>query len=207
MGYSIPWHGLTVARIHRLTIGRVGIVSWVVSGRSVALLHRISSWHVTWHLLGHTSCGYEWYLSATCEVRTAFALQYSFETILDCGSSSSCSAWRHSNAEWKGLSGTLAEVRRSSHLDISGEQNVFGTVHFLDPLTVGKCYPHWFLVGLEHSCFHMDSFALNVFVSFNIDLSHDSLSFCKGCLVESYPDFTFRRDQMIEQTQRLPLPH
>src|SRR5260370_32139726 len=138
---------------------------------------------------------------------TTFALQYSFETVLDCGSSSSCAAWRHSNAKWEGLSVTLAEVGRSSHLNISGEQNVFGTLHFLDPLTVGKRYPHGFLVGLEHSCFHLDSFALNVFVSVNIDLSYNRLSFSKGWLVESYPDFTLWRNQMIEQAQGLSFPH
>src|SRR5260370_30476452 len=126
--------------------------------------------------------------------------------MLDRRSYSSCAAGRHSNAKWEGLGGTLAEVGRSSHLDISGEQNVFGTVHFLNPLTVGKRYPHGFLVGLEHPCFHLDSFTLNVFVSINIDLSYDRLSFCKGCLVESYPDFTLWRNQMIEQTQRLSFP-
>jgi len=204
--HSVSRHWLTVARIHRLTVSRIGIVSLVVSGRSIALLHRISSWHVAWHLLRHTSCGDERYLSATCEVGATFALQHSLETILDRRSSSSCATGRHSNAKWERLGGTLAEVGRSSHLHISGEQNVFGTVHFLDPLTVGKRYPHGFLVGLEHPCFHLDSFALNVFVSFNIDLSYDRLSFCKSCLVESYPDFTLWRNQMIEQTQGLSFP-
>jgi len=77
-------------------------------------------------------------------------------------------------------------------------------MHFLDSLIVGKSHPNRFLVGLEHSCFHRDSFTLYVLVSFNVDLSYDCFSFRKGRLVESYPDFTLWRDQMIEQSQRLP---
>jgi hypothetical protein len=100
----------------------------------------------------------------------------------------------------------LAEVRRSSHLDISGEENIFDPMHFLNPLIVGKRNPNRFLVSLEHSCFHGDSFALYVLVSFDVDLSNDPFSFSKGRLVKSYPDFALWRYQMIEQTQRLTFP-
>lgn len=204
--HSIPWHGLTVARVHRLSIRRVRIVSWIVARRTISLLNWVASGHVSGHLLRHTSGRDKGDLCAACKVGTPLDFYDGLETILDRGSSSSCAAGRHSNAKRKSLSRTLAEIGRSSHLDISGEQNVFGTVHFLNSLTVGKRYPNGFLVGLEHSCFNLDSFALNVFVSFNIDLTHYSLSFRKGCFVESYPDFTLWRDQMIEQTQRLPFP-
>ena len=206
MRHSIPRHGLTVARVHRLSIRRVRIVSWIVAGRTISLLNWVASRHVSGHLLRHTSGRDKRDLCTACEVRTTLDFDYGLETILNRSSSSSCAAGRHSNAKRKSLSRTLAEIRRSSHLDISGEENVFGAVHFLDPLTVGKRYPNGFLIGLEYSCFHLDSFALDVFVSFNIDLSNDSLSFCKSCLVESYPDFTLRRDQMIEQAQRLTFP-
>jgi hypothetical protein len=190
--HAVSRHGLTVAWIHGLAICGIGIVSLVVARRTISLLDRIASGHVS--LLRHTACGYERYLCATCKVGTTLDLHNGLETILDCGSSSSCAAWRHSNAKWKGLSRTLAEVRRSSHLDISGEENIFDPMHFLDPLIVGKRHPNRFLVGLEHSCFHRDSFTLNVFVSFNVDLSYDRLSFREGRLVESYPDFTLWRD-------------
>jgi hypothetical protein len=40
-------------------------------------------------------------------------------------------------------------------------------------------------------------------MGFNIDLSHNSLSFLEGLLVERYPDFALWRNQMIEQAQGL----
>src|SRR5260370_40384878 len=55
--HPISWHWLSVAWARRGAVGWVGIVSRVVSRWAIALLHRISAWHVAWPLLGHATGG------------------------------------------------------------------------------------------------------------------------------------------------------
>src|SRR6266568_1675809 len=55
--HPVSWHRLTVARIHWLTVSRIGIVSRIVSrivsGRAITLLHGIYNGHVALHWLWH----------------------------------------------------------------------------------------------------------------------------------------------------------
>jgi hypothetical protein len=72
--HAVSRHGLTIAWIHGLPIRWIGIVSLVVSGRTVSLLDWIASGHISGHLLRHTSCWDERDLSATSEMGTTLAL-------------------------------------------------------------------------------------------------------------------------------------
>jgi hypothetical protein len=72
--HAVSWHWLTVAWIHRLTICGIGIVSLIVARRTISLLDRIASGHVSGHLLRHTSCWDERDLRAAREVGTTLAL-------------------------------------------------------------------------------------------------------------------------------------
>src|SRR5690348_10852335 len=72
--HAVSWHGLTVAWIHGLAICGIRIVSLVVARRTISLLDRIASGHVSGHLLRHTSCWDERDLRAAREVGTTLAL-------------------------------------------------------------------------------------------------------------------------------------
>src|SRR5260370_17027171 len=50
--HPISWHWLSVAWARRGAVGWVGIVSRVISGRAIALLHRLSPSHLACLLLG-----------------------------------------------------------------------------------------------------------------------------------------------------------
>jgi hypothetical protein len=78
-------------------------------------------------------------------------------------------------------------------------------VHLLDS-GVADRDPDGFLIGFEYPCLEFDAVRLDIFMGFNIHLSHDSLPFLEGLLIEGYPDFALWRNQMIEQAQRLPFP-
>ena len=130
--HSVSWHGLTVARIHWLTVSRIGIVSRIVSGRAITLLHGISTGHVALHWLGHATWRDKCNLCLASEIWAAFDLDNGLNAVLHCSPTPSRSAGRNTYAERKGLSWTAAKVIRPGHLDVSREQDVLSALSFLN---------------------------------------------------------------------------
>src|SRR5712692_7547813 len=154
--HPVSWHWLSVAWAHRGAVGWVGIVSRVVSGRPIALLHRISAWHVAWHWLGHAARWSKCNLCLARQIRPAFDLDNGFETVFYRRTASRRSAGRNTYAERKSLSWTTAKVIRSCHLDVSGEQDVLSALSLLNPLIVRKRYPDHLFVIFKHPSLNSD---------------------------------------------------
>ncbi len=125
-------------------------------------------------------------------MRSSVDLHHGFETVFYRGSASSSSAYWHSNAERKCLGWTLAEILWPSDLDVSRKENVLSTFGLLESLVVQSDPDHLF-PGLEDPSFDNDSFALNVFVGFNVHLANNWFTLYKGRFVKTDPDFTLWR--------------
>src|SRR5713101_6156399 len=115
--HPISWHWLTVAL--RDSVGWVGIVSRIVSGRTITLWHRITWRHVALHRLWHATRWSKCNLCLARQIRPAFDLDNGFETVFYRRTASSRSAGRNTYAERKSLSWTTTKVIRPCHLDVS----------------------------------------------------------------------------------------
>src|SRR5207244_11440844 len=69
--HTIPRHRLSIPGTHRHPIARIRIITRIVSGRTIALLHRLASRHIPRHRLGHPSPPPERNLRLTSNVRHA----------------------------------------------------------------------------------------------------------------------------------------
>jgi len=153
---AVSWHWLTVAWIHRLTICGIGIVSLIVARRTISLLDRIASGHVSGHLLGHAAGWSKCNLCLARQIRPAFDLDNGFETVFYRRAASRRSAGRNTYAERKSLSWTTTKVIRSCHLDVSGEQDVLSALSLLNPLIVRERYPDHLFVIFKHPSLNSD---------------------------------------------------
>jgi hypothetical protein len=130
-------------------------------------------------------------------MRAALAFHHSFETVLDSGSTSRSSAGWYANGEREGLGLSLAEIAWACDLDVSGEESVLHTVHFLNALVVDG-YPDGFLETLEDPSFKLDTVRLNVLLHVHVNFSDNCFSLLEGSLVKGDPDFALRGYEMIE---------
>src|SRR3989454_5733205 len=132
--HPVSRHGVTVSWTHRDPVSWVGIVSRIISGRAITLLHRISWGHVALHWLWHATGWDKCNLCRAGEIWAAFDLDNSLDAVLHCSPAPSRSAWRNTYAERKSLSWTGAKVIWPRHLDVSREQDVLSALSFLNPL-------------------------------------------------------------------------
>ena len=121
--HPVSRHGLTVSWTHRDPVSGVGIVSRIISriisGRAITLLHRISWGHVALHWLRHATGWDKCHLCLAGEIRAAFDLDNTLDAVLHRSPAPSRPAGRNTYTERKSLSWTAAKVVRPSHLDVS----------------------------------------------------------------------------------------
>ncbi len=196
---SISLHWRAIARIHRHRVARIGIVSRSGPITTVTLLDWVSARlrHIARHLLRHATCWDESDLCLAAHMRTALALHHSFETILDSGSTSRSSTGWNADAEREGLGLSLAEIAWACDLDVSREESVLHTMHFLNALIV-YCYPDGLLETLEDPSFKFDTVRLNVLLHVHVNFTDNCFSLLEGSLVKGDPDFALRGYEMIE---------
>src|SRR2546425_6338297 len=197
-GQPVSRHRLIVAWTGRDSVGWVGIVSRIISGRAITLLHGIPTGHVALHWLWHATWWDKRHLCLAGEIRAAFDLDNSLDTVLHCSPTPSRPAGRNTYAKRKSLSRTAAKIVGSGHLDVSREQDVLSALSFLNPLIVGKRHPDHLFVIFKHPSLYSNPQRLDVFLSLHVDFPNDAFSLNKCRLVKTNPDFTLRRPQMIK---------
>src|SRR3989442_1410052 len=148
--HTIPRHRLSIPGTHRHPIARIRIITRIVSGRTIALLHRVSSRHIPRHRLGHAAARHESNLRMTSHVRPALDLDHSLETILNRPSSFCWATGRHSDAERECLGWTTPKIVGPGDLDVSREENVLPALMLLNPRIVDGD-PYELCIIFEHS--------------------------------------------------------